>query len=101
MKENHSFLINQIARRLCSAPRNRAIFNIDICPLKLLFSRIFCKAGLSPSKIKKKNICFNVGLSKMMKKVFYFIVKALFVLKILKLLSSFFGHVEKTALLER
>ena len=34
----------------------------------------------------------------MMKNVFYFILKTLFVLKIL---SSFSGHVEKTALLER
>ena len=31
----------------------------------------------------------------MMKNVFYFILKALFVLKIFKFLSSLFGHVEK------
>ena len=34
---------------------------------------------------------------KMMKNAFYFILKALFVVKILKLLSWFFGYVEKTA----
>ena len=34
---------------------------------------------------------------KMMKNAFYFTLKALFVLKILKFLSSPFGHVEKTA----
>ena len=38
---------------------------------------------------------------KMMKKAFYFTLKALFVLKIFKFLSWLFGHVEKTARLER
>ena len=32
---------------------------------------------------------------KMMKNAFYFTLKALFVLKIFKFLSSIFGHVEK------
>ena len=32
---------------------------------------------------------------KMMKYAFYFILKALFVLKIFKFLSSLFGHLEK------
>ena len=36
-----------------------------------------------------------------MKNAFYFILKALFVLKIFKFLSGLFGHVGKTALLER
>ena len=39
-------------------------------------------------------ICFNVSPSKMMKNAFYFILKALFVLKIFKFLSWLFGHVE-------
>ena len=38
---------------------------------------------------------------KMMENAFYFTLKFLFVLKIFKLLSSLFGHVEKTARLER
>ena len=38
---------------------------------------------------------------KMMKNAFYFTLKALFVLKIFKFLSWLFGHVEKTAQLER
>ena len=38
---------------------------------------------------------------KMMKNAFYFILKALFVLKIFKFLSWLFGHVERTAWLER
>ena len=36
-------------------------------------------------------------LEKMMKNTFYFILKALFVLKIFKFLSWFFAHVEKAA----
>ena len=44
------------------------------------------KVGLSPSK-KKVIICFNHSPSKMMKNAFYFILKALFVLKIFKFLS--------------
>ena len=37
----------------------------------------------------------------MMKNAFYFISKALFIVKIYKFLSGLFVHVEKTALLER
>ena len=36
-----------------------------------------------------------------MKNAFYFILKALFVLKIFKILSQLLGHVGKTAWLER
>ena len=46
---------------------------------------------------KKKIICFNDSPSKMMKNAFYFILKALFVVKIVKFLCRLFGHVEKTA----
>ena len=46
-------------------------------------------------------ICFNNSPSKIMKNAFYFILKALFVLKIFKLLSWVFEHIEKTAWLER
>ena len=42
-------------------------------------------------------ICFNDSTSKMMKNTSYFILKALFVLKIFKFLSCISGHVEKTA----
>ena len=64
-----------------------------------IYEGFFIKAGLSPSK-KVFFICFNNSPSKVMKNVFYFILKALFVLKIFKLLSWVFGHVEKTAWLE-
>ena len=51
----------------------------------------------------KKNcvICFIENSLKMMKNAFYFILKALFVLKIFKFLSWLFGHVEKKTWLER
>ena len=43
------------------------------------------KVGLSPSR-KFFFICFNDSPSRMMKNAFYFILKALFVLKIFKFL---------------
>ena len=55
--------------------------------------------GLSPSK--KKIIYFIDSPSKMMQNAFYFILKAPFVLKLFKFFSWLFGHVEKTAWLER
>ena len=51
----------------------------------------------SDSHLPKKIICFIESLLKMMKYAFYFILKALFFLKIFKFLSRLFGHVEKTA----
>ena len=56
----------------------------------------FCKVRLSSSK-KNCFISFNESSLKKMKNIFYFILKAFFVLKIFKLLSWLFGHVEKTA----
>ena len=58
------------------------------------------KVGLSLFR-KKCVICFNKSPLKIMKNAFYFTLKALFVLKIFKILSRLFGHVEKTAGLER
>ena len=51
--------------------------------------------------LRKKIICFNGSSSKVMKHAFYFILKALFILKIFKFLSWIFGRVGKTACLER
>ena len=59
------------------------------------------KVGLSFSKKKNYFICFNESPLKMMKNAFYFILKALFILKIFKFLSRLFGHAGKTAWLER
>ena len=42
-------------------------------------------------------IFFNESSLKMIKNAFYFILKAVFVLKIFKFLSSLFGHIEKAA----
>ena len=65
----------------------------------IIFQVIF-KVGLSPSK-KIRIICFIESFLKMMKNAFYFILIALFILKIFKFLSWRFCHVEKTAWLER
>ena len=58
--------------------------------------RHFFKVVLSSSK-KICYICSNENPLKRMKIAFCFILKALFVLKTFKLLSSHFGHVGKTA----
>ena len=68
--------------------------------VKLKLKTGFNKVGLSPSK-KICFVCFNEGPFKTMKNAFYFIWKALFILKVFKFLSWLFGHVEKTAWLER
>ena len=62
---------------------------------------IFCifKVGHSPSK-KICLICFNESPLKTMNNAFYFTLKALFVLKILKVLCWHFSHVQKTIWLE-
>ena len=57
------------------------------------------KVGLSPSK-KICVICLIENPLKKMKNAFYFILKALFVLKLFKFLSRLFGHVGKTVWLE-
>ena len=53
------------------------------------------KVGLSPCK-KNLFICFNDSLSKIMKNAFYFILKALFVLKIFNFLSWLYGNVKNS-----
>ena len=79
--------------------------DVDMCKTVLIagestdyeFSAaIFIKVGLSPSK-EICVICLIESPLKMMKNAFYFILKALFVLKIFKFLSRPFGHVGKTA----
>ena len=58
------------------------------------------KVVLSPSK-KNCVICLIESPLKMMKNVFYFILKVLFILKIFTFFPRPFGHVRKTAWLER
>ena len=61
----------------------------------LVFSSVI-KVGLSLSK-KACVISLIENPLEMMKNAFYFILQALFVLKLFKLLSRLFGHVGKTA----
>ena len=46
-------------------------------------------------------ICFSKSPLKMMKTAFYFILNALFVLKIFKFLTWLFSHVEKNGLIKK
>ena len=67
--------------------------------MKLIFNNKALKSG---SQIPKKRVIYFIESPlKMLKNAFYFTLKALFVLKIFKFLSWLFGHVEKTAWLER
>ena len=61
-----------------------------------LFSCSKVKVGLLLSK-KNCFICFHGNPLKMMKNVFYFILKAFFVVKIFMFLFSDFNQIEKTA----
>ena len=67
--------------------------------MKLIFNNKALKSGSQTPK--KRVIYFIESPLKMLKNAFYFTLKALFVLKIFKFLSWLFGHVEKTAWLER
>ena len=55
---------------------------------------------LSPSK-KNCAMCLIESHLEVMKNVFYFVLKAFYILKMLKFFSQHFGHVPKTASLER
>ena len=83
-------------KRICRRPMGTKLSNV---PTNHQYPS-HLKSASHLSK-KKKFICFNDSLSKMMKNAFYFILKTLFVLKIFKFLSWRFGHVEKAASLER
>ena len=71
----------------------------EVIKLFKLFMRLF-KVGPSPSK-KIFLFASMIALQKIMQNAFYFILKAHFVLKIFKCWSWLFGHVKKTAWLER
>ena len=63
-----------------------------------VFSKLYVKSLKSDSHLPKK---FVILALKMMKNAFYFILKVFFVLKTFKFLWQLFGHVGKTAWLER
>ena len=67
--------------------------------LARFFRSIFTGLLKPHSHLPKKIcvICLIESPLKMMKNAFYFILKALFVLKLFKFLSRLFGHVGKTA----
>ena len=58
------------------------------------------KTGFSPFK-KNCFVCFTGSPLKMVKNAFYFILKALFLLRVLNFLSWLFFQVEKAAWLEK
>ena len=73
------------------------------CKIKVLYQlgktqklKFLIQVRLSPSK-KHCVVCLIKSPLKMMKNVFHFILKVLFVLKIFEFLSRLFGHVRKTA----
>ena len=95
------FSICTIFFNSCVASSFRYVFenNKAIDFLSKNFFWLCLKIGLLPSE-KNFLICFNDRPWKMMKNAFYFILKALLVLKVFKFLSWIFGHLEKTAWLE-
>ena len=68
--------------------------------LQQILCVILLKIRLSPIT-KKCFIGFNEISLKMIKNAFYFILKALFVLKVFKFLSWLFGHIEKITWLKK
>ena len=94
LTEKNSVLLNSVATR---SFWNRTLAAADLFPMftqsvkfsYTLFSDI--KRALSGLR----QFLVTQGPSKMMKNAFYFSLKALFVIKIFKLLSWLFGHVEK------
>ena len=80
--------IKAIVERICFAHKAISAFHLSLSILK------------SDSHLPKK-ICLIERPLKVMKNAFYFVLKALSVLKIFKLLSLVFGHLGKTAWLEK
>ena len=66
-----------------------------------MLHNFFCRYLKVDSHLQQCFISFNDSPSKIMKNAFYFILKALFVLKIFKFLSWLFGHVEKKSLFRK
>ena len=56
---------------------------------------------LPPPQKKKKIICFNESLLKVIKSSFYFILRALFVLKIFKIFALTFWSCRKNSLIRK
>ena len=88
-EQNGDSALKSMRRRLKTLLPNN--FNTQIA-----FKGKKLKVGTSLSE-KNCIICFIERLLEIMNNAFYFILKALFILKIFNFLSKLFGHVEKTA----
>ena len=83
------YIIRFITSKNGFSYKENSIFSIEMLRLDL-------KVGLSSSE-KIFIICFIASPLKMRKNAFYFILKALFILKIIKFLIWLFSHVENMA----
>ena len=86
------YIIRFITSKSGFSYKEDSIFSIEMLRLDL-------KVGLSSSE-KICIICFIASPLKMRKNAFYFILKALFILKIIKFLIWLFSHVENMAWLK-
>ena len=97
IKTNHVFRGYAMSYKVETIEKKDSIKQLQATKssIKDLFSDLL----KSDSHISKKFlfICFNESPLKIMKNAFYSILKALFILKIFKFLSSHFGDVEETA----
>ena len=83
--------------------KSRISYYVDVCyPPTAPFGVIATRNLKSESHLPKKCVISLIeSLLKLMKNAFYFILKALYVLKIFLFFSRLFGHVAKTTWLER
>ena len=92
-------LSNKHHTSLCGTYK-KIVIVLQLNFIRIQMVTVRLKLGLSPSE-KICVVWFVESHVKMMKNVFYFILKAVFDLKIYKILSWLFGHVEKTSWLAR
>ena len=85
--------MSKLAKSLCL---NLKMFHSITFNGRKIIKIIILKVALSPSK-ENYFFCVTEWPLKIIKNAFYFILKALFVLKISKFLSWIFGHIEKMA----
>ena len=86
---------------MCASSKN--LFQIQIILVTIPTRTYNFKVKKISSSLKEDSclpkefcfICFNASSLKMMKNAFYFILKALFIVKMFKFLSSLFNHAKK------
>ena len=92
-----------IKSKISNRDKNTAlmIFLFCQCCWSLLWCH-YCKSLKFDSHfLKNCFICFNESPLKIMKSAFYFILKALLILKMFKFLCWLFGHVKKSGLIRK